>query len=103
MATLADGPGGPSLSAVDDAVPAEFDTILRQLLPHLPADVVIGLDDSLTGIGLGSLAMVQLVVQLEALHAIEFPDEILVPATFESARSVLAVVDGLLPAPDPAP
>lgn len=103
MVTLADGPERPSSSAVDDAVPTDLDTILRQLLPHLPADAVIGLDDSLTGLGLVSLAMVQLVVQLEALHAIEFPDEVLVPATFATARSVLAVVDGLLPAREPTP
>lgn len=103
MATSADGPEGPSSSAVDDAVPAEFDTILRQLLPHLPAEAVIGLDDALTGLGLVSLAMVQLVVELEALHAIEFPEEVLVPATFATARSVLAVVDGLLLAQESAP
>lgn len=99
----AEGPEGPSSSAVDDAVSAELDTILRQLLPHLPADAVIGLDDPLTGLGLVSLTMVQLVVQLEALHAIEFPEEVLVPATFATARSVLAVVDGLLLAQEPAP
>jgi acyl carrier protein len=103
VATAADGPQGPSSSAVDDAVPAELDTILRQLLPHLPADAVIGLDDPLTGLGLVSLAMVQLVVRLEALHAIEFPDEVLVPATFVTARSVLALVDGLLLVAETAP
>lgn len=102
MATSADGPQSPSSSAIDDAVPAEFDTILRQMLPHLPAEAVIGLDDPLTGLGLVSLAMVQLVVELEALHAIEFPEEVLVPATFATARSILAVVDGLL-AREPAP
>jgi acyl carrier protein len=101
--TSADGPEGPSSSAVDGAVPAELDTILRQLLPHLPADAVIGLDDPLTGLGLVSLGMVQLVVQLESLHAIEFPDDVLIPATFATARSVLAVVDGLLLAAETAP
>jgi acyl carrier protein len=103
VATSADGPEGPSSSAVDDALPAELDTILRQLLPHLPADAVIGLDDPLTGLGLVSLAMVQLVVQIEALHAIELPEEVLVPATFATARSVLAVIAGLLLAREPAP
>jgi acyl carrier protein len=85
-----------------DTVPAELDTMLRQLLPHLPADAAIGLDDPLTGLGLVSLGMVQLVVQLEARHSIEFPDEVLIPATFATARSVLAVLDSLLLAAETA-
>lgn len=101
MAASADGPEGSS-SALEDAVPADLDRILRQLLPHLPPDSAIGLDDPLTGLGLVSLGMAQLVVQLEALYGIEFPDEVLIPATFATVRSVQAVVDGLRLAPEPA-
>jgi acyl carrier protein len=101
VAASADSPEGSS-SALEGAIPAELDRILRQLLPHLPPDSVIGLDDPLTGLGLVSLGMVQLVVQLEALHGIDFPDEVLIPATFTTARSVQTVVDGLRLAPEPA-
>jgi acyl carrier protein len=84
-------------------VPPRLDALLRQVLPDIAPDAVIGVDEPLSGHGLDSLAMVRLALRMEDEYAVSFPDEALVPETFTTATTLLRVVDGLLGAGTVAP
>lgn len=65
--------------------PDEFEKVVRQNLPHLGVDDELDQDKPLAEYGLDSMATVTLLVELESALAVEFPDELLVPETFETA------------------
>lgn len=52
-----------------------------------------GQDEALTVIGFDSLLTIELVARLEDEFGIEIPDECLTPASFDTLRAVVAVVD----------
>ncbi|MFD0399829.1 acyl carrier protein [Kitasatospora sp. NPDC059811] len=73
--------------------PAEFEEILRRHLPM--ADGPVSADELLADLGLDSLAMVNLVMDLEEGMGISVPDERLVSETFKTAGAVWAAVADL--------
>ena len=74
---------------------AEFEAILRAHLP-LAQGGDIAPTARLLDLGLDSLATVSLVVELEVELGLDLPDEILVPATFETAGNLWHAVKGLV-------
>ncbi|WP_187414243.1 phosphopantetheine-binding protein [Nonomuraea sp. PA05] len=54
-------------------------------------------DTELNAAGLTSLRMVELMTELEERLSIEFPDEMIEPGTFRSARSLTGAVRRLVP------
>jgi acyl carrier protein len=67
---------------------AEFDAVLRRHLPRLDDGEPLKGDVQLLDYGLDSMSTVTLLVELEEALSIEFPDELLVPETFETANGL---------------
>lgn len=63
----------------------EFEAVLRDLLPRLEPNEALNGETNLLNYGLDSMGTVTLLVALEDALAVEFPDELLVPETFETA------------------
>ena len=76
-------------------VPQRFQQIL---LPHLPyaEGGTLAAGDDLAGLGLDSMAVVQLLADLEDGFGVELPDEILNEATFATVGSLWAAVSELV-------
>ena len=75
-----------------------FDCYWRLLVdstPDLDPDE-LKLDSRLEDFGFDSLALLQLIVQLEEAFELSMPDEAFSPETFESVESLWLVVRGLL-------
>lgn len=76
-------------------IPHEFQTILRRHLPYAgPGD--LSPDDELTALGLDSMGVVQLLVDLEDSYDQELPDDILDEETFATVGSLWARLSALL-------
>ncbi|AUS82036.1 phosphopantetheine-binding protein [Actinoalloteichus sp. AHMU CJ021] len=75
--------------------PAEFEALVRQYLPLLPADDPLLGDRRLIDLGLDSMSTVGLLVDLEQEFEVEFPDEALTAETFGTAESLWVVLAGL--------
>lgn len=71
-----------------------FERLLREKLPLLAADEPVVLDADLVGLGLDSMAMVELLTELEQAYHVRFPDESLTVATFRSPRTIWSVLSG---------
>jgi acyl carrier protein len=63
----------------------EFEMVLREHLPSLEAGVPLDGALPLVQYGLDSMGTVTLLVALESALDVEFPDEALMPETFETA------------------
>jgi acyl carrier protein len=75
--------------------PALFEEILRRHLPMAKAE--IGDDDLLADLGLDSMAVVVLLVDLEDSFEVEFPDDLLSVEVFGTPRSLWTAVNSLEP------
>lgn len=71
-----------------------FETVVSSHLPLLGEDP-LSPDSSLADMGLDSLALVALLVDLESQFDVMFPDELLNQETFKTAGSLWEVVEGL--------
>ncbi|MEV0729719.1 MULTISPECIES: phosphopantetheine-binding protein [Polymorphospora] len=69
-----------------------FITVLRKHLKLLAADDPLAPDASLVELGLDSLEMVGLLIDLESVYGISFPDSEMNFETFASAERLWAVV-----------
>lgn len=71
----------------------------RQLLvdstPYLDAEE-LELDSRLADLGVDSISLLQLIVQLEEAFDLSMPDEVFSPETFESVESLWLVISSLL-------
>ncbi|KJK51607.1 hypothetical protein UK23_06290 [Lentzea aerocolonigenes] len=76
--------------------PPEFEKVLREHLPLLPAGEQLAPDAQLSAIGLDSLSIVQLLITLEDTFAVEIPDELLSVRTFATAGALWTAISGLL-------
>lgn len=65
-----------------------LEPIIREHLPHLPADDPLQPDSNLADLGMDSLAVVALLVSIEEEFSMEFSDELLVPETFETPAAL---------------
>ncbi|MGW3421539.1 phosphopantetheine-binding protein [Streptomyces phaeochromogenes] len=73
----------------------QFEKVLREHLPLLNADHTLSPDAALSGLGLDSLASVQLLVSLEEAFEVAIPDEMLTPENFATPSSLWTVVESL--------
>lgn len=71
---------------------ARYETILRQYLPLLEHNQPIYPEVSLIDLGLDSLSMVDLLLELEKHFSIKVPEDLLVERTFASPNSLWSVV-----------
>src|SRR6266540_1235396 len=65
---------------------------------HLPPDASLGLwdpDADLTDLGLDSLGLAGLIVDLETTFCVVFPEELLVPETLRTVHTVAAALAAL--------
>jgi acyl carrier protein len=72
---------------------AEFEAVLREHLPELPAREPLETDTPLGDLGLDSLGVVGLVVDLEAAFEIALPEGIVTPETFYTADTLWSAVE----------
>ncbi|MFC4507128.1 MULTISPECIES: phosphopantetheine-binding protein [Streptomyces] len=84
-------------TATETAVPWDetYEELLHQTLPRLAAKGPLRTDSSLKAAGLDSMAMVELLVQVEQAYGVSIPDEQLVADTFATPTSLWAVVSAL--------
>lgn len=80
----------------DAGWPEEFETVLRSLIPLLPADQPLTPDLKLQRAGLDSLATVNLLIELEDTFDVTFPDDMLRPSTVSTPAKLWATLDGLI-------
>ncbi|MFE9287966.1 phosphopantetheine-binding protein [Streptomyces olivaceus] len=73
-----------------------FEDALRPHLTYLKADAKLIEDARLGDLGLDSLAVVGLLMDIEERYDIVFPDEHLNPETFRTVRSLWSVVQDLV-------
>jgi acyl carrier protein len=73
---------------------SRYEEVLR---PHLPyaTDVSLKPTDALADLGLDSLGVVQLLMDIEGAYGVAFPDEQLTADTFATVESLWQVVSGL--------
>jgi acyl carrier protein len=64
----------------------EFESVLRAHLPGLGSGEPLSGEVQLVQYGLDSMGTVNLLVALESSLDVQFPDEVLVPETFETAE-----------------
>jgi acyl carrier protein len=78
---------------LDDSLDRIADLVSR----HLPGGpgAAFGPDADLREAGLDSMGIVALLVALEGEFGIEFPDELITPATFTTIRNLHQIVRGL--------
>lgn len=74
----------------------EFESVLREHLPGLASSDRLGGDVQLVQYGLDSMGTVTLLVALESELDVQFPDEALVPETFETAERLWEQASRLL-------
>jgi nodulation protein F len=73
-----------------------FEEILRRQLPFLPPEEKLGEDSALSGFGLDSLAIVELLATLEEEYGVRFQDEALTMETFETPGTLWKALSGML-------
>lgn len=71
----------------------EFERVLRRHLPLLEGDQRLVADAELIELGLDSMAMVGLLVDLEEMFAVVVPDELLTVSAFATPSSLWSLFD----------
>ncbi len=75
----------------DDA----FERMVRRSVPDLPADTALRPDDDLRALGLTSMLIVALVLEIEGHYSIEFPEDQLLVEVCATPGRLWSVVDDL--------
>jgi diaminopimelate decarboxylase len=70
----------------------QFERLLRDALPLLPADAGIREDTCLKDHGMDSMASIDLLLKLEEHYGVAFPDEALTSATFAAPGALWSVL-----------
>ena len=83
---------------MDHPWPAEFEAQLRPHCRLLGESEALDPGAPLPELGVDSLAVVELIVQLEDAFEVSFPDEALTPEVFATPVTVWRAVQRLLPA-----
>lgn len=73
-----------------------FEEILRKHLPFLEAGEELSPDVELRDVGLDSLAMVDLLAELEKGYGVRFRDDALDAETFRTPETLWTVLSGML-------
>jgi acyl carrier protein len=90
----------PSENEVHLLMNAQLDTILRRYLVLVPDGRDVPLETELPALGLDSMSALTLVLELEEIFDISFPDSVLNATTFRSANSLENVIEVLRKARD---
>jgi acyl carrier protein len=90
----------PSENEVYSVMNAQLDTILRRYLVLVPDGRDVPLETELPALGLDSMSALTLVLELEEIFDISFPDSVLNATTFRSANSLENVIEVLRKARD---
>ena len=90
----------PSENKVHLIMNAQLDTILRRYLVLVPDGRDVPLETELPALGLDSMSALTLVLELEEIFDISFPDSVLNASTFRSANSLENVIQVLRQARD---
>jgi acyl carrier protein len=85
----------PSEKEVHLAINVQLETILRRYLVLVPAGQDVPLETELPALGLDSMSALTLLLELEEIFDISFPDSLLNATTFRSAKSLENVVQML--------
>jgi acyl carrier protein len=78
-----------------DSWDEEFEAVIRPHLVALDKDARIPPDLELRSAGLDSLALIELLVSIEDVFGLEFPDELLTAQTFRTTGTLWTVVAAL--------
>jgi len=76
----------------------QYEKLIRQYLPFLPADEALDPDTDLRDFGLDSLGIVDVLSALERTFQVRFTEDLLNASTFRTPKVLWAAVDGLLAA-----
>ncbi len=76
----------------DDALTASLLKCLRPHLAFLGPNETLAMTSRLEDLGLDSAGAIGLMLDLEESFSVSFPDDMLVPATFETPESILAAL-----------
>jgi acyl carrier protein len=79
-------------------VDARIVSVILRVLEQPGLSNGFGMDDHLSDLGLDSLKVIKLLIEVEGEFDITFPDELLVADTFRTAASLKAAVLSSLPA-----
>jgi acyl carrier protein len=74
------------------AIDVQLETILRRYLVLVPERQDIPLETELPALGLDSMSALTLLLELEEIFDISFPDSLLNATTFRSAKSLENVI-----------
>jgi acyl carrier protein len=74
---------------------AQLDSVLRRYLVLVPAGQDLPLETELPALGLDSMSALTLLLELEEIFDISFPDSLLNATTFRSAKSLENVIQTL--------
>ena len=74
---------------------ARLETILRRYLVLVPEGRDVPLETELTALGLDSMSALTLILELEDIFDISFPESLLNATTFRSAKSIENVIQML--------
>jgi acyl carrier protein len=74
---------------------AQLKTILRRYLVLVPEGQDVPLETELPALGLDSMSALALLLELEEIFEISFPDALLNATTFRSAKSLESVIQML--------
>ena len=85
----------PSENEVYLAMNAQMETILRRYLVLVPEGKAVPLETELPALGLDSMSALTLLLELEEIFDISFPDSLLNATTFRSAKSLENVIQML--------
>lgn len=81
-----------------DSVPAALLDVVTRHLPLLASDATLQADDDLRALGLTSLEMVAVLVDIETTHDVTIPDHLVGPAAFRTPASLWDAVRQVAPA-----
>ena len=85
----------PSENEVHLVMDAQLETILRRYLILVPEGQAVPLETELPALGLDSMSALTLLLELEEIFDISFPDALLNAATFRSTESLANVIQML--------
>jgi acyl carrier protein len=85
----------PSEYEVDLVMNAQLETILRRYLVLVPEGQDVPVETELPALGLDSMSALTLLLELEEIFDISFPDSLLNATTFRSAKSLENVIQML--------
>ena len=80
----------------DIALTGQIESILRAHLRHIPEEAPIDLTKDLQELGLDSMSAISVLLDIEKLLGMAFPDEYIDRSTFRSGATLIEVVGRLM-------